>query len=76
MKRRKNNMDKSTETRIYKTSSRNTKYTMWVQERSVYDNVDGKHRKKQKYRENFMTHIYNKIFQSNFYHILWKNGKN
>ena len=28
MKRRKNNMDKSTETRIYKTSSRNTKYTM------------------------------------------------
>ena len=28
MKRREKNMDKSTETRIYKPSSRNTKYTM------------------------------------------------
>ena len=47
MKKREKNVDKSTETRIYKPSSRNTKYTMWVQERPAYDNVDGKHRKKQ-----------------------------
>lgn len=31
---------------------------------------------KQKYRESFVRHIYSKILQSHFYHILCKNGKN